>query len=128
MRLLPLVLILAGCATAQAGGPTLEREALDRELAARAAGPGENCISAMPSSASLTIVDSQTLTYRQGRTIWVNRLRDECPGLRPHDTLIVEMLSGSQYCRNDRFRTIEPGSSIPGPTCVLGDFIPYRTR
>ena len=66
-----------------------------------------------------------TLVYRRGGTIWLNRLRATCPALRPTSTLIVEV-HGSQYCRGDRFRTIEPGQSIPGPTCLLGPFTPWR--
>jgi hypothetical protein len=41
--------------------------------------------------------------------------------------LVVE-LHGSQYCRNDRFRTVSAGSTIPGPSCFLGTFTPYRRR
>jgi len=125
MRLLPLLLILAGCAAPGAQGPTRDQEELSRELAGRVAGAPERCISATPASAGLTIVDKRTLTYRQGGTIWVNRLESECPGLRPLDTLIVEV-QGSQYCRLDRFRSVSGGSTIAGPTCFLGDFTPYR--
>jgi hypothetical protein len=127
MRLLPLLLILAGCAATGSEGPSRDQEALSRELADRVAGESVSCISPPSSSAALTIVDGRTLVYREGRTLWVNRLRDECPGLRPLDTLIVEV-HGSQYCRHDRFRSLQSGSSIPGPTCRLGDFTPYRRR
>jgi hypothetical protein len=127
MRLLPLLLVLAGCAATGTDGPSRDQEALSRELAGRAAGEAEFCIRPASSSAGLTVVDSRTLTYREGRTLWVNRLPDECPGLRPLDTLIVE-LHGNRYCRHDRFRSIQSGSSIPGPTCLLGDFVPYRAR
>lgn len=119
MRLLPFLLLAAGCATASA------REAdLSGELAGRTAGKAEECV---PSSTGSNLVarDSRTLVYRDGDTLWVNRLAAACPGLRPTATLIVE-LHGSRYCRGDRFRTIEPGSSIPGPSCLLGDFTPYR--
>jgi hypothetical protein len=126
MRLLPLLLIVAACAAPRADGPTRGQEALSRELAGREAGAPQTCIAATPSS-SLIIVDSSTLSYRQGGTIWVNRLEAPCPGMRPLDTLVVE-LHGSQYCRNDHIRALQPGSSIPGPTCLLGGFIPYRRR
>jgi hypothetical protein len=126
MRLLPLLLILAACAAPRADGPTREQEELSRELAGREAGAAQNCISATQSS-SLNIVDNSTLSYRQGDTIWVNRLAAPCPGMRPLDTLVVE-LHGSEYCRNDRIRPLQTGSRIPGPTCFLGDFVPYRRR
>ncbi|MEI9928657.1 MAG: hypothetical protein WDN44_14335 [Sphingomonas sp.] len=41
-------------------------------------------------------------------------------------TTIVIELHGSEICRHDRFRTLDPGSSIPGPTCLMGKFTPYR--
>jgi hypothetical protein len=126
MRLLPCLLILAGCAAPAADGPSRDQEALTRTLADRVAGEPRDCIDP-ESSASLTVVDSRTVTYRQGSTLWVSRLRDECPGLRPLDSLIVEV-EGGQYCRNTRFRAVSPGASIPGPTCFLGEFVPYRSR
>lgn len=127
MRLLPLLLILGACASARGESPTRDQKALSRELAGREAGAPEDCISATNSSASLSIVDEQTLRYRQGSTIWVNRLPEACPGIRSLDTLVVE-LHGSRYCRNDLFRSLSSGSRIPGPACRLGSFTPYRRR
>ncbi|HEX8262401.1 MAG TPA: hypothetical protein VF547_05960 [Allosphingosinicella sp.] len=119
MRLLPFLLLAAGCATGSA------REAdLSGELAGRSAGKAEECVPASTGS-NLTARDPRTLVYREGGTVWVNRLAADCPGLRESATLIVE-LHGSRYCRGDRFRTVEPGSSIPGPSCLLGAFTPYR--
>ena len=118
MRLLPL-LVLAACA----GGPAREAD-LSLELAGRTAGPPQDCA---PASAgdSLVARDPHTLVYRRGDTIWVNRLAAACPGLGPMSTLIVEV-HGSQYCRGDRIRATEPGRVIPGPSCLLGAFTPYR--
>ena len=126
MRLLPPLLILAGCAATGIDGPSRDQEALSRELEGRVAGEPQPCLSGA-SSATLTIIDSRTLAYREGRTLWVSRLRAECPGLQPLDTLIVEV-HGGRYCRNDQFRAVETGASIPGPICLLGDFVPYRAR
>ena len=127
MRIFPLLLALAGCAAPGPQGPSRDQEALARQLVGREAGPPQSCIPADTGASGLNAVDSRTLTYERGKTLWVNRLEAECPGLRPHDTLIVE-LHGSQYCRNDRFRTVPVGGSIPGPTCFLGNFTPYRRR
>ena len=119
MRLLPLLLLAPACAASSA------REAdLSSDLAGRTAGPPQDCV---PASAGDSLVprDSQTLVYRRGATIWVNRLAAACPGLNEMSTLIVEV-HGSSYCRGDPVRAIEPGRSIPGPICVLGSFTPYR--
>ena len=83
-----------------------------------------NCIPTRDQQ-SLTIVDRQTVVQRGGSTLWVNRLEAPCPGLRPLDTLIVEV-HGGQYCRGDHIRGLEPGSNIPGPICPLGAWLPSR--
>jgi hypothetical protein len=94
------------------------------ELAGRTAGAPQRCIS-FQQTEGLRIADAQTVIYGSGRTIWVNRLASACPGMNPMAILIVEPM-GTEYCRGDRVRTIDPVSRIPGPACILGDFIPYR--
>lgn len=46
------------------------------------------------------------------------------PVAGPLTTVIVEM-RGSQLCRNDQFRVLTPGTSIPSGYCRLGKFTPY---
>jgi hypothetical protein len=115
-------LILAGCA---AVGPSAQpsRDFL-AVTAGRVAGETRTCIPNIGRS-GLSAVDSRTLSYDGGSVLWLNRLPQDCPGLRPLSTLIVETI-GTQYCRGDRFRANEPGSIIPGPSCVLSDFTAYR--
>lgn len=115
---------LAGCAAHPVTSPTREQDALARELAGMRAGEARQCIPAQRQG-SLTIVDRRTVTLREGRTLWVNRLESSCPGIQPFNSLIVEV-HGSEYCRNDKVRGLEPGSNIPGPICLLGDWVPYR--
>jgi hypothetical protein len=124
MRLLPLLLLAAGCAATGADGPSRDQLALTEDLQGRTAGAPRACVPTRPTQ-SLQIVDRQTLVYRDRDTIWVNRLGDDCPGMRPFSTLILEAY-GSQYCRGDRVRTVERQNAIPGPSCVLRDFVPYR--
>lgn len=122
---LSLLLVLAGCAAH--GDPALrEQEAFARELEGRVAGEPQSCVPVRQSE-GLTIVDRRTIVRREGRTIWVNRLAADCPGLRPLNTLIVEA-HGGQYCRGDLVRGLDPGTTIPGPSCPLRDWVPYRTR
>jgi hypothetical protein len=124
-RSLLIVLALSGCAPA---GPAGEREraALDRQLAGRSAGEPHRCISAIR-SVSLSAVDSRTIVYDAPGTLYVNRLRADCPSLRPGSTIVIEA-HGDQYCESDRIRALDQGSRIPGPICQLGRFTPYRAR
>ncbi len=124
MRALLLLLCLSGCAAGALPPEERQRAGLAQDLQGRAAGAPESCVSVFPSQA-LEIIDSRTLALRSGSTIWVNRLEAECPGLRPLDTLIVEV-QGNRYCRRDRIRSLPRGTTIPGPLCFLGDFTPYR--
>ena len=118
------LLLLVGCAATAPHSASPERSDIARELAGRAAGQPQSCVSASPSQ-NLRIVDSATLIYGSGRTIWLNRLDAPCPGIRPFDTLIVEVV-GAQYCRGDLVRGLPTGTTIPGPKCRLGNFVPYR--
>ncbi len=123
-RLLPLILLAIACAAASAG-PSRRGEAdLSRDLAGRTAGTPQDCVPSA-SGASLVPRGRQTLVYRRGDVVWVNRLAAACPGLDKMSQIVIE-LHGSQYCRGDPFRAREPGLSIAGPICVLGSFTPYR--
>ena len=41
-----------------------------------------------------------------------------------NDILVFEPTGGS-YCRGDIVRSVDRDSHIPGPSCVLGDFVPF---
>jgi hypothetical protein len=94
------------------------------QLAGRAAGAPQACIPTV-SNGSLTAIDSSTLVYRSGTTIYVNRPSASCSAIAPFNTLVVDAQAG-HYCRGDRVRGIEPGAIIAGPVCILGDWVPYR--
>lgn len=117
-----LLVALAGCAPApmQPGS----RDALAQELAGRTAAATSSCVSTFGSQ-NVRIVNSSTVAYGQGRTIYINRLTSACPALSPYNALIIET-HGGQYCRGDHIRGLEPGAIIPGPTCFLGDWTAYR--
>jgi hypothetical protein len=98
---------------------------LAQELSGRIAGTPQSCVSSVPNQ-NLRVINQSTLAYGDGRTIYVNHLPGPCPGLGPLNTLIVDVQSG-HYCRGDRVRGLETGAIIPGPSCNLGDWTPYRT-
>lgn len=97
---------------------------LARELAGYTPSQPQSCIGTFGNQ-NVRVIDPQTLAYGNGRTIYVNKLAAPCPAVDPHNTLIVEA-QGGQYCRGDHVRGLEPGGIIPGPTCILQDWVPYR--
>ena len=123
MRILVLIPLIAGCAAAEPELDHGNRDPLAREIAGRVAGAPATCVTATPNTTPRA-VDAATLTFRQGGTLYVNRLPALCPGLRADDRLIIEV-HGARYCRNDTFRALPIGTTIPGPICRLGDFVPY---
>ncbi|MEA3053570.1 MAG: hypothetical protein QOG72_2473 [Sphingomonadales bacterium] len=123
MRLLPLLLLSTACVATRAGPSGGEAEP-QLELAGRIAGAERDCV-AMSSGANLVPRGRRTLVYRDGDTIWVNRLAASCPGLDEMSQILIEV-HASQYCRGDHFQALDSGQSVPGPVCVLGSFTPYR--
>ena len=108
-----------------AAAPAAPRQdTLSEVLAGRIAGTPVDCVEQSRLDGP-QIIDEKTLVYHEsGRRLWRNDLIGVCPGLQPRDTLIVDVF-GSQLCRNDRFRALTPGLTIPGPYCRLGKFTPY---
>jgi len=119
-----LILIVAALAISSCTPTQPPGVAFAQELAGYVAGPPKTCVSTFPDQ-NLRAIDSRTIAYGYGRTISVNRLGGECPGLGPFNTIIADA-HGGQFCRGDRVRGLESGASIPGPWCNLGDWVPYR--
>ncbi|MEO6217171.1 MAG: DUF6491 family protein [Sphingomonas sp.] len=117
LPVLALVLIAAGATAADS------KKDLDKALAGRVAGAPVDCISTF-STDGPQVIDERTVLYRSGRRVYVNTLEAACPSLDWDKVLIVE-LHGSQICRNDHFRVLARGTTIPGPTCLFGKFAPY---
>jgi hypothetical protein len=117
-----MLVALAGCAP-QAVQPG-QRDALAQELAGRTPAGTSTCVSPFGSQ-NIRVVNSNTVAYGDGKTIYLNRLTSACPALDPYNTIIIES-HGGQYCRGDHIRGLEPGAIIPGPTCFLGDWTAYK--
>lgn len=119
-------LALAGCtgnAALQASQDARAQRDLAAALGGRVAGTPQNCVSTTGLGGP-QIIDSNTLLYREGRRVWRNDLPGGCPSLNRFSIIVAE-LHGSQICRNDQFRAVDPGSRIPGPFCRFGQFVPY---
>lgn len=110
--LLISLLLAAGC---RASAPTSvgSLDGWQAELAGRVAGPEQTCISDL-SNQSPRVIDSRTVAYDVGSTIWVNRLSANCPALSRYNSLILEV-SASHICRGDRVRGARAGGKHPRP-------------
>lgn len=106
------------------GAAAPDRDDVAKALAGRVPGKAENCIT-LSRVDGPQIVDPHTILYRQsGKRVWRTEPVGACPSLRPLEALVVEVWGG-QLCRNDRFRVVTPGLSIPSAYCRFGSFTPY---
>lgn len=123
MRL--VVMVIAGGLVGACAAPEpndIPRQAA--ELAGRAAGAAQRCVLIRNSDAMrVSATDRHTLVYGSGNTIFANRLGPGC-GFGPNDILVTEPM-GAYYCRGDIVRSVDQLSGMPGPSCVLGEFVPY---
>ena len=121
VRVALLALIAGSCAAPQPEEP--QRAPL--ELAGRAAGTAQRCVT-IQQTESMRVSDTNrhVLVYGSGRTIWANQLGPSC-GFGRDDVLVTEPI-GSYHCRGDIVRSFDRYSHIPGPGCILGEWVPYR--
>lgn len=123
---------LSSCAPAGAGQPGAaaltpeQSETLDKQLAGKVAGPAVSCINDARSYSSIRVSDDIILYRASGNLVYRNDLRGGCPGLASDNDIIVIRKTGSQTCRGDFFHLVDQASGIQGPTCVFGEFVPYR--
>ena len=113
------LLVLADCSSSPPSGAP----GAVPQLAGRTAGTPQSCVT-IQRDENLVVVDSRTVLYGSGKTVWLNHLRTECPGMNSMNILVTEP-HGGQYCSGDTVRSLDAVSKVPGPTCVLGDFVPY---
>lgn len=120
---LSIALALAACTSSQPPETPQPRQ-LPVELVGRVAGTPQACVTIVPTQ-GLRISDSDrhTLLYGSGKTLWANDLGPSC-GFGANDILVMQPLN-SRYCRGDVARSVDNTSRMPGPTCILGDFVPY---
>jgi hypothetical protein len=113
--------MFGACAAAQPVAPIVS------EVKGRVAGAPLPCVRVTPSSQSLrpSRDSGHILLWGSGGTIWINVLSPSCGFHRDNDVLVLEP-STSSLCRGDIVRSFDRLSKIPGPTCVLNDFVPYK--
>lgn len=125
--LLP-ALTLAGCTAYDAPpepiGPEAEMRLAER-LDGRVPGPPQACVMQRQLEGN-TPVDEGTILFRgQGDTLWLNRLRSPCAGMRPWHAIRVRTV-GTQLCEGEIIVAYDPASGTERGSCTLGEFVPYR--
>lgn len=126
-------LALAACAagpmrSANADALSPEQLALlERNLGGKVAGQPVSCIPGGNQNQTIRVSDDILLYRVSGNLVYRNELRGGCPGLARDDDIIVSRVHGSGPCRGDIIHLVDRSSGLSGPSCVLGEFVPYRT-
>ena len=130
MRIFMLATGVIGlCACATASEP-VQRSAkaqatYDRMLAGKAPGKAEKCLPTYRSN-DMTIIDDNTILFRDGRTVYVNHPLGGCNNLHQSGRALVTKNFGPQLCRGDLATVVDNSSGMSVGACSLGDFVPYR--
>ena len=115
-----VALLLAACTAPPAN---FDQQGSPIELAGRRAGAPRRCVPIRQMDAlHVSETNRHVLIYGSGKTVWANNL-GQCR-FGSDDILVTEPF-GSSYCGGDIVRSLDRVSHIPGPTCILSDFVPY---
>lgn len=99
---------------------------VERELGGKVAGEPQKCLPSSRNFDTIRVSDTMLIYRASGKLVYRNDLRGSCPGLaRDSDVMVVRQF-GSQSCAGDFFHLVDRSSGIRGPTCILGEFTPYR--
>ncbi|MGV1684100.1 hypothetical protein [Sphingopyxis sp. NJF-3] len=126
---MPIVASCAPAGSAEAGAEALtpkQAETLDKQLAGKVAGAPEKCLPSFRTNDAIRVSDTILLYRSGGNLVYRNDLKGSCPGLARDSDIMVIKQYGSQICNGDFFHLVDRSSGIRGPTCVFGDFVPYR--
>jgi len=125
--------VLSACAPAGSAEPRAEaltpKQAalLDKQLGGKEAGEPVNCLNSNSRNYQTIRVSDDILLYRaSSKLVYRNTLRGSCPGLARDNDIMVTRSYGTGTCRGDFFHLVDRSSGIRGPTCVFGEFVPYR--
>jgi hypothetical protein len=122
--------LLASCSTAAVDDARRPRAAqeLASALAGRTAGKPVNCIPNYRAN-QMQIIDDETLLFRDGSTIYLQKTKGSCPGIASGaNTLVTRTFGINQLCNGDIQRVVNLSSGIGGGSCVFGPFVPYTRR
>jgi hypothetical protein len=132
MRPLAFVIISAAAATCASSAISEPRTpkaevALAKALAGKVAGAPVHCLPPQRTS-GMTIIDDNTILFRRSsKLVYRNDPPGGCHPLSQGRFALVTRTTGSSLCRGDIAQVVDTVSRIPAGSCVLGDFVPYRT-
>ena len=130
MRGIALILILAAlatgsCATTPAPPNPAAQARLQQLIAGKVAGQPLNCLQTYRSN-DMIAIDDDTLVFRDGGRVYVNRLRHGCPHLTNASyTLVTRQFGGVGLCSGDIAQVADLTTGMTVGSCVIGDFVPY---
>ena len=100
---------------------------LAKALAGRTAGPSVDCVPNLHGLSRMTVVDDNTILFRDGSVIYLQKPQGGCHGLADgRYSLVTERAGTQQICRGDISRLVDLQSGFQGGSCLYGPFIPYR--
>jgi hypothetical protein len=124
MSLLLVAATLAGCSTAPEQRSARAEDQLRRALDGKVAQAAVPCLP-RSRSGDMTVIDDNTILFREGRTVYRNDLNGgRCGGLGAGNTLLTRQ--HGQLCRGDIAEVINISTGTTTGSCVIGDFVPYR--
>lgn len=91
------------------------------QIAGRVAGPPQSCVP-IQSVSDMHLETPHAFVYTNGPVVWVSATN--CPSSA--DDIPVFHPTASEHCRGDIVRMVDRTTQMPGPSCILGDFVPYR--
>lgn len=118
---------MLGCSStpvSEAPTPRAQKE-LAEALAGRTPGPPERCIRNYRTNV-MEIIDDDTILFREGRTIYLQKPRNSCFGIGNHSrTLVTRPFGTTDLCDGDINTLVDLNAGIQGGACVFGPFVPY---
>jgi hypothetical protein len=130
----PAALLVIGaaasaCAASAFSEPrTIKAETeLGRALAGKVPGPPVRCLPPQRTN-GMTVIDENTILFRRNSSlVYRNDPPGGCHPLSRGRFALVTRTTGSSLCRGDIAQVVDTVSRIPAGSCVLGDFVPYRS-
>lgn len=122
--------LVASCSTAtmrESSSPAARQE-LASALAGRTPGQPVNCLPNYRAD-QMQIIDDQTLLFRDGRTIYLQRTNGSCDGIgMGGNTLVTRIHGTNQLCNGDIQQVVNLSTGMNAGSCVFGPFVPYTRR